>query len=210
VEDTAATARARWALALVSIGVSVTWTLGCGGSSSKPPPQPRETAQKLPRLPREWKPHRDKSIGYAIGIPPGWKLHDKGGRVLIRSPSRLVAVTLAADRSRQALALPVGEFATSALGSIPGFKGHLRPSKPRPLAGTPLQAARTSAKGTTKGQGLNERATVLVLRRAGAVNYTVAVLENSQRRYARRDRAVAMRMVRTLRDQPVVPHAANK
>jgi hypothetical protein len=149
-------------------------------------------------------------MGYAIGIPPDWKLEGNGGKVLIRSPSHLLAVTLAVDRNPVALALPSGEFATRALAAIPGFRSHLSPSKPKPFAGTPLEATRTTAQGTTKATGIRERVTVVVLRRAGSVNYTVAVVGNLRHGYSKRDRAVALRMVRTLRDQPVGERAAPK
>ena len=49
---------------------------------------------------------------------------------------------------------------------------------------------------------LEERATLVVLRRDRLVNYTVAVLENAEEPGSSLDRVVALRMIRTLRDQP--------
>ena len=63
------------------------------------------------------------------------------------------------------------------------------------------------AHGTTKARGIRERATLLVLRRDEIVNYTVAIVENARRGYSAKDRAVALKMMRTLRDQPVAPGA---
>src|SRR5438093_11898947 len=70
VEGSAATRRTPRMLALVPIVVTVAAAVGCGGSSTGPTesaPQP-EANQRLPTLPHGWRPHRDRSMGYAIGI----------------------------------------------------------------------------------------------------------------------------------------------
>ena len=181
---------------------------GCGGSDTTTQPPPPERAQQLPKLPKHWQAHRDRSIGFAIGKPPGWQVTrtstDRGVHAaLIRSPDHLLAVTLVAARDPEALAVPLEQFATGALAALPGFRARLEPSAPRPFPGTPLDAVQTVANGITKQRGIHERATLIVLRRDGIVNYTVATVENARRSYSARDRAVALRMIRTLRDQPV-------
>jgi hypothetical protein len=192
-------------LAVIAAAIGLaTMAGGCGGdgsTTSTGKAAPPEAAQKLPKLPPGWKAHRDRSVGYAIGVPPGWQLNGHLKRVLFRSPDHLVAVTLAADRDEQAFTVPLEKFATQALGALPGFKSPLHPSKPKAFKGTPLDAVQTSAVGGEAG-GLKERATLVVLRRDHIVNYTVAILENAERQSSRLDRAVALRMVRTLRDQP--------
>lgn len=194
---------ARRGLAVIAAGIGLAALAGCGGGSttSTGTAAPPEAAQKLPKLPPGWKAHRDRSVGYAIGVPSGWELNGPGKRVLFRSPDHLVAVTLAADRDEKAFAVPLEKFATQALAALPGFKSPLHPGKPGPFKGTPLEAVQTTAAGAEAG-GLKERATLVVLRRDHVVNYTVAVVENAERQSSRLDRAVALRMVRTLRDQP--------
>jgi hypothetical protein len=153
----------------------------------------------------------DRWIGYKIGIPPGWRVSvSRTGGVkaaLIRSPDHLVAITLVATRDPDALEVPLKEFATRALAALPGFRAPLEPSPPRAFARTPFDAVRTEATGTTKSRGIRERATLLVLRREGIVNYTVAIVQNARRGYLGRERAVALKMLHTLRDQPVDPQA---
>ena len=184
---------------------------GCGGDETTSQPPPPEVAQKLPKLPKGWRVHRDRSIGYAIGIPPGWQVTRSrtagANAALIRSPDHLLAVTLVAARDREALDIPLEQFATSALAGLPGFETRLEPGKPRAFPGTPLDAVETVAIGTTKARRIRERATLLVLRRDSIVNYTVAIVENARRPYSAKDRAVALRMIRTLRDQPIGPAA---
>lgn len=193
------------AVLLVAAAVAAS-ACGDGSTTTSTSTAPKEVAQKLPKLPPGWKERRDRSVGYAIGVPTGWEVGGHGGRVLFRSPDHLVAVTLTADRKPGTFEVSLDRFATQALGALPGFKLPLEPSKPEPFKGTPLKAVETSATGAQAG-GLKERATLVVLRRDHVVNYTVAVLENAEHPGSELDRAVALQMIRTLRDQPVRKHA---
>jgi hypothetical protein len=195
-------AGAAWAALVAALLVAASGCGGNGSTTTTTASAPEEVAQKVPKLPPGWKERRDQSVGYAIGVPTGWEVGGHGGRVLIRPPDHLVAVTLAADRKPATFDVPLDRFATQALGALPGFKLPLEPTKPRPFRGTPLKAVETSAVGVQAG-GLKERATLVVLRRDHVVNYTVAILENAEQPGSELDRAVALRMIRTLRDQPV-------
>jgi len=197
-----------------SLGLLVALALagpGCGGDDATTSQPPSEVAQRLPTIPKHWQPHRDLSIGYAIRKPPGWQVTRSRASgvnaVLIRSPDHLVAVTLVAARDPESLSVPLEQFATAALAALPGFRTRLQPSPPQPFKGTPLDAVQTTANGTTKTRKIEERATLLVLRRDHIVNYTVAIVENARRGYSAKDRGVALRMMRTLRDQPIGPAA---
>jgi hypothetical protein len=202
--------RARTTLPLGLVVAVAIAAAGCGNDETTTDPIPaRETAQPLPKLPNGWDAHEDRSIGYKIGIPPGWQVsRSRTARVkaaLIRAPDHLVAVMLVAARDPQSLAVPLDEFATSALAALPGFETQLEPSTPRPFRRTPLAAVQSVATGTTKARGVKERTTLIVLRREGTINYTVAILENARRSHSAKDRAVALKMTHTLRDQPIGP-----
>ena len=99
--------------------------------------------------------------------------------------------------------MPLDEFATSALAALEGFETQLEPSTPRPFERTPFTAVQTEATGITKARAIEERTTLLVLRREGVVNYTVAIVANADRAKSAKGRAMALRMMRTLREQPV-------
>jgi hypothetical protein len=181
---------------------------GCGGDeTTTSTTQPSETRQALPKLPKRWRAHTDRWIGYRIGVPPHWRVsRSRTGGVkaaLIRAPDHLVAITLVATRDPAALEVPLEDFATSALAALPGFRAALEPSTPRAFARTPFDAIRTTATGTTKARKIKERATLLVLRRNGVVNYTVAIVQNARRGSSAKERAVALKMMHTLRVQPV-------
>src|SRR5688572_20394655 len=76
----------------------------CGEDDEPAPPQrPRETVDKLPELPPDWKPYVNRQVGFAIGRPPGWRAEHRGGSTLLRSPDRLVAVSISADRTLEAV-----------------------------------------------------------------------------------------------------------
>jgi hypothetical protein len=202
--------RARTTLPLGLVVALAIAAAGCGGDETTTGPVPAaETPQPLPKLPKRWDAHEDRSIGYKIVIPPGWQVsRSRTGRVkaaLILSPDHLVAVTLVAARDPESLDVPLDEFATSALAALPGFETKLQPSTPRPFRRAPFAAVQTVATGTTKARGIKERTRLIVLRREGIVNYTVAIVENARRSYSAKDRAVALKMMHTLRDQPVGP-----
>jgi hypothetical protein len=193
----------------LAVGLAVALALsvaGCGGDEDATSP-PSETSQPLPELAKGWRVHRDSAIGYAIGIPPHWQVSTSSEAgvkaALIRSPDHLVAVTVVAARDSEALDVPIDEFATAALAALPGFEKQLKPRDVRPFEQTPFAAVSTTATGTTKARGIKERTTLLVLRREGVVNYTVAIVENAWQRKSVKDRAVALKMMRTLRDLPV-------
>jgi hypothetical protein len=199
---------------MLPLGLAVALVLaavGCGSDQTTEPVPAPETPQALPKLPKRWDAHGDRSIGYKIGIPPGWQVsRSRTGRVkaaLIRSPDHLVAVTLVAARDPESLEVPLDEFATSALAALRGFETQLEPSTPRPFRRTAFAAVQTVATGTTKARGVKERTTLIVLRREGIVNYTVAIVENARLSRSAKDRAVALKMTHTLRDQPVGPPA---
>jgi hypothetical protein len=128
-------------------------------------------------------------------------VNERDRSVLLRPPDHLVAVTLTADRTGRTFRTPLDRFAAKALVGLPGFKVPLEPGKPKRFRGTPLEAVAATASGA-QGGGLKERATLVVLRRDRLVNYTVAIVANAERPESKLDRAVALRMVRTLRDVP--------
>jgi hypothetical protein len=206
--------RARTAPAVGLVVALVLAGAGCGDDGTTTTTKPSETRQALPNLPKRWRAHVDRWIGYKIGIPPGWRVtrsRTEGVKAaLIRSPDHLVAITLVAARDPDALEVPLEEFATRALAALPGFRAPLEPSPVRPFAKTPFDAVRTEATGITKSRKIRERTTLLVLRREGIVNYTVAIVQNARRGYLGKKLAVALRMLRKLRDQPVDPQARPK
>jgi hypothetical protein len=88
---------------------------GCGGGGgSTSTNATAEAAQPAAKLPAHWRRHLDRRGGLTIGVPPGWKAHQPRRGFLISSPDRLVAISIAADRTAAARALPLDRFARAA------------------------------------------------------------------------------------------------
>jgi hypothetical protein len=96
---------------------------GCGERDEpEPAATPVETSDPVPELPRKWSRHVNSRAGFAVGLPPGWSARDRRRSSLLRSPDRLAAVAISADRTRSGLALPLDEFATRVADALKGFR----------------------------------------------------------------------------------------
>jgi hypothetical protein len=173
---------------------------GCGGgSSSTRSTTAPETRQPPAHLPTPWHRHVDPANGLTIGIPPGWRVSHKHGALLVRSADRLVVVSVAAQRSPGALAIPPDRYAREALASLSGYRHKLRPGPVRRFSGTPFDGVRVSARGISKG-GVTQLVHLIVLRRDGVANFTLLIASSHAATNADVKRALAM--ARTLRDRP--------
>jgi hypothetical protein len=174
----------------------------CGEDAAAPPGErPPETAEELPKLPRGWEPHRNAAGGFALGRPPGWAADDRGPVTRLASPDELVAVTITADRTDEALELPPDEFATATLGALPGYREPLEARQAKPFR-HPYRAAQARATGVAERSGVRQRVLVVALRRDELATVTAVVAANAERPTgpARRD---ALRALKTLRTRPV-------
>jgi hypothetical protein len=184
--------------------VSVTGALllaGCDlGEKDEPPPAPVEAADPPPKLPRSWSRHVDRKLGFAIGLPPHWSAKDRRRSSLLRSPDRLVAVSVSADRTEGGLAVPVEEFAERVAKALPDLK-QLKADRARPFRAR-YDAAAVTAKAKAKS-GVPQRLLVVVERRDDFATYTAVVAANAKHGgHAHRDEV--LRMLRSLRGRPVI------
>jgi hypothetical protein len=176
---------------------------GCDvGEKDEPPPAPVEKADPLPKLPDRWSRHSNPKLGFAIGVPPQWSASDRRRSSLFRSPNRLVAVSVSADRSEGGLAVPIDEFADRVTKALPDLRG-LKAKRPRPFRAR-YDAVAVTATAKSKKGGVPQRLLVVVERREPFATYTVVVAANAkQGSGAHRDEV--LRMVRSLRGRPARP-----
>jgi hypothetical protein len=172
---------------------------GCGTDEPEPPQAPVETVDKLPSLPGGWHEYVNHRAGFAIGRPPGWRAEGKGSATLLRSPDQLVAVSISADRTTEAIDFPLAEYARSAARALPRFK-RLNIRAPRSFKAH-YKAQAVSATGKTK-DGLRQRLLFIALRRGQIVTYAVLIARNVEKASSFYNRE-ALRMVRTLRGRPI-------
>jgi len=188
-------ARALAWLASLCVGVA---GASCGsGDEPVSPERPRESIDRRPKLPRGWKPYVDRRIGLAIGRAPGWRARRRGRSVLLRSPDHLVAVSVSADRSLEAVEFPLDDFVVQAAEGLPGYR-RLDVGRARPFEAK-YQARAVGSRGTEGG--VRQRMLFIALRRPGIVTYPVLIASNARRDSAYY-KAEALRMVRTLRGRP--------
>jgi hypothetical protein len=172
---------------------------GCGGDEPEPPQTPVETVDKLPSLPGGWHEYVNHRAGFAIGRPPGWRAERKGSATLLRSPDQLVAVSISADRTTEAIEFPLAEYARSAARALPRFK-RLNIRSPRRFKAH-YKAQAVSATGKTK-DGLRQRLLFVAMRRDQLVTYAVLIARNVEKDSGFYSRE-ALRMLRTLRGRPI-------
>jgi len=192
------------AVALLAAVALVLAACGGGGDDDarpEPGPRPVETAHKLPKLKRGWDPRVNRRAGIAIGEPPGWTTRNRGTTTILRSPDKLIAVTVTPDRTDDAHDIPLEQFAARTFVALSGFEGELRPSEPRPFKSR-YPAVQVQGRGTAADTGVRQRLRVVVMRRDALVT-VVAVIAEDARRADKVFSRNAVDAVRTIRTRPV-------
>ena len=194
--------------AAVAVASLLALTLAaCGGSpdvsttttATRPQPAPKETRDPLPDRPREWQRYVNERGGYALLLPRGWKPAPDGPRTLIRSYDRLVAISIAPDRTADGLATPTSDYAANTAADLRGFAHGFEIEGRRPLK-RHYDAVEVYGSGRSR-EGVRQRASVIVLRRDRVVTVTVVLAANA-RPAARESVRLARRAISTLRTRP--------
>lgn len=162
---------------------------------------PQEGAQAVPKLPRGWQVTTNLGQGFAFGLPPGWTERLGKGQVsIVNSVDRRVAVTISADRTNEALALPLDAYATGVAKSLEsGGFSDVRSGAAKPFPDR-YRAVSLSATGRGPG-GVRERIIVFVLRRDRIVTLTALAARRASVP-ANLYRDSLERLVRSLRSRP--------
>jgi hypothetical protein len=190
-------------LGALLVGGALVAAAGCGGDdgSEAEAPEPRtETVDPLPKLPGDWKRYVNHREGFAIGLPPGWKAEGRPKATLLRSPDRLVAVSISADRAPEALEISLRDYGPQVVEALRGFKD-LKAGKTHFFEHR-YQGVRVSATARARESDIRQRLIFIGLRRDRVATYGVLIARNAEQDsgfYGRQ----AIRMVRTLRGRPV-------
>jgi hypothetical protein len=159
-----------------------------------------ETRQALPKLPRGFEAYRSRYNGLAFGRPPGWKATRRGRATLLIAPDKLVAMSLAADRSDAAVATDTERLAVDTFAALEGYRGKLEPSEPRKFAHR-YEAHQVRGDARSTRTGVAQRLRVIVLEREGRTVVTALIAENSKEKAPDEVRQ-AYQALRTLRTGP--------
>ena len=183
---------------------------GAGKDGSEEPAP--ETVDKPAKLPDGWTTSVNKNGGFSIGLPPGWssRATEGGQGSIVTAPDDLITLTITADRTSGALALPLDEFATrtaEALGSdVVGDDrfDDLFVTKSAPFKlGHGYEAAAVRASGRSARTGVKEMIFVVVVRRPDQAAYVVISRENAQQQSKVASRDDVKEIIRSLRGRPV-------
>jgi hypothetical protein len=189
----------RQSLALLAISAALL-AAGCGEEESEEPAEARvETAHEVPELPAGWTVQRNQNAGFAFGVPPGWTAKNDGIRATVRSPDKLVAATIVADRTDGALEFPLDEFAETAITGIAGIR-KLEPGETKEYRHR-YDAVVIDAEGIGVEKDIHQKVDLFVLRRDGLANLTVLVARNAEQDTKAYDDDIK-RMIGSLRTRP--------
>ena len=193
----------RYGLALLTAVALV----GCGGddesssttTTTTAPPPPKETRDALPDRPQDWEPYANAQGGYALLLPRGWKAEADGPQTLIRSFDRLVAISIAPDRSDAARETEIEDYAANTADALRGFEGGFDGKGMRPFDHR-YDAVEVFGTGTSR-DGVDQKASVIVLRRDELATVTVVLAANAKPAAAESVR-IARRAIGTIRTRP--------
>jgi len=189
---------------------------GCGGggessttqgSTTTATPPPKETRDALPDRPREWERFVNGRGGYALLLPRGWVADADGPQTLVRSFDRLVAISIAPDRSAPAARTPLSDYATRTADELRGFRGGFDAEGTRRFPGR-YDAVDVFGTGRSR-DGIEQDVSVIVLRRDELVTIT-ALVAASARSAADESRRLARKVVATIRTRPPSPRSAGQ
>jgi hypothetical protein len=177
---------------------------GCGGGDGDEPRQATRPEKADPRgpLPKGWKRVVNRRAGFSLGIPPGWKARRARGATLVRSGDRLLAVSIAADRSPEGRTLAPKTYARRTARSLTGYR-RLRIGVPARVRGAPYPGGTVTAQGRFVRTRIRQAIRVVALQRRGQVTYALVFFRTARSPGALYRPAIEG-MVRTFRGQPAV------
>jgi hypothetical protein len=148
--------------------------IGCGDEDefAGSPDPATERSDPPAKPPPGWRTFANRRAGFTVSVPPGWPARARRSATLIRSSDRLVAVTVAADRSEPGRTTRPRPYARRAFRAIPGFR-KLKPGAAHRVARSPYPSARVDGTGTLEDRRQRQRITVAAFRRPRRVTYTV-------------------------------------
>ena len=168
---------------------------GCGGDS--PPDRPQEPSDAPAKPPSGWRTVENAAAGFTIAVPRSWSAATKRAATLIRSKDKLVAVTVAADRSDVGRDSRPADYSRDVIAALPGFEGDVSVKKGR-IKGSPYETAIAEGSGTVETSGVAQRIEVAAFHRPRQVTYTAVIFRNARARPVP-GRATVARMLRSFR-----------
>jgi hypothetical protein len=160
---------------LLAVGLlAASAVAGCGEEEklAGSPDPATERSDRPAKPPPGWRTFANRRAGVTLAIPADWVARTRSSASLIRSGDRLLAVTVAADRSEPGRRTRPRAYARRAFRALPGFR-RLRMGRARPVPRSRYPSARVDGAGTLARRRQRQRITVAAFRRPGRVTFTV-------------------------------------
>ena len=162
------------AIALLLAAAAALGAIGCNDDDefSDSPDPATERSDRPAKPPAGWHTVANRRAGFTLSVPPGWATRTRKGATLIRSSDRLVAITVAADRSEDGRTTRPRQYARRTFRALPGFR-KLRTAPARRVRGSPYRSARVDGAGTLAKRRQRQRITVAAYQRRQRATYTI-------------------------------------
>lgn len=112
--------------------------------------------------------------GVTVAVPRTWRVRKQGAVTVLRSPRRLIAITLSADRSSAGRDTAPSQYARSTLESLPGFEGSIA-AEGRQVPGTPYSSGLITGRGTVKTSPRAQQIAVAAIQVPGQVTFAATI-----------------------------------
>ena len=159
---------------LAAGAIALLATTGCGGEDEfEGSPDPAtERTDRPADPPPGFRVFVNRRAGFSLSVPRDWAARTRRSATLLRSRDRLLAVTVAADRSSAGRKTRPRGYAMKTFRALPGFR-RLRPLTAEEVRRSPYASWRVDGAGTLSRRRQRQRITVAAFRRPARVTFTV-------------------------------------
>ena len=181
----------------VLVWLAAALLIGCGEDDDAERERAAQPGDRPAEAPAGWRSVRNGEARFTIAVPRSWTARTKGSATLIRSPRKLMAVTVAADRSATGRDAEPEGYARDTLIQLPGFEGSVGAGATR-IRGSPYRSARIDGTGSVATSRLPQRITITAFGLPGSATYTVIAFRDARGLVSGNERTLD-RMLRTFR-----------
>lgn len=163
--------------ATFACALAMALSLGACGDEEKSGGSPDPGTERIDppaKPPDGWHTISNRTAGFTLSVPRDWRVRKRAGATLVRSADRLLAITLAADRSEAGRKRPAARYVRQAFRAVPGFRG-LRAKRTRRVRGSPYESRRVDGTGTLRSRKQRQHVAVAAFRRPGRVTYASVI-----------------------------------
>jgi hypothetical protein len=159
---------------LVAVACAAVAAPGCGDEdeTAGSPDPATERSDPPADPPPGWRTFANRRAGFTLSVPRGWLARTRRSATLVRSSDRLMAITVAADRSEAGRTTSPRQYARRAFRALPGFR-KLRATPARRVRRSPYPSSRLDGTGTLARRRQPQHITVAAFRRGNRATYTV-------------------------------------